>query len=154
LKASHRVPNSSGKPPNWTGAAAEPFWRRGQGYSREQQAYRRPAETTGNLTLVKASDFHRHEREKTMALYLISYDIPKDKEADYQPLWDYLKLQGAKRVLLSQWAVESTSEEAVFQQIVALLSSGDRLLVQEITKTARGRNLLEADFQMPLQRAR
>ena len=41
-----------------------------------------------------------------MALYLISYDLLKPGK-NYDPLLDALTQQGAKRVLLSQWILNT-----------------------------------------------
>jgi CRISPR/Cas system-associated endoribonuclease Cas2 len=73
-----------------------------------------------------------------MALYLISYDIKENNSFEYQPLWDRLKEWAAKRVLYSEWVVDSDVGQAknIYDDIAPLLSMNDGLLVQEMTKNA------------------
>ena len=86
-----------------------------------------------------------------MALYLISYDVPEQNAADYQPLWNCLEELGATRILWSQWVVMSTNPVALFDMLKALLGSTDGLVVQEITRESFNyQNLRISETEMSL----
>jgi CRISPR associated protein Cas2 len=61
--------------------------------------------------------------------YVISYDLVKRK--DYPELWAALQRWGARRVLLSQWAVRwnDTSAAAIREAVRLYIDSDDRVLV-------------------------
>jgi hypothetical protein len=65
--------------------------------------------------------------------YLISYDLNTPGK-DYKRLYDALASIGAKRILLSQWAVrrDGTTCAQIRDALWALMDSNDRLLVMEV----------------------
>ena len=71
-----------------------------------------------------------------MALYLISYDIADKDAFEYKPLWDKLKHISAVRILYSEWLVVDDVSKAtdLWNLIVPLTSTKDKLLIQEVTK--------------------
>jgi CRISPR-associated endonuclease Cas2 len=69
-----------------------------------------------------------------MALFMISYDLRKDK--DYQKLWDALKKNGAHKILLSQWLLETDSSVAeILKWLRTMTDEDDQLVVVEFEKT-------------------
>jgi hypothetical protein len=71
-----------------------------------------------------------------MPLYLISYDLRKQK--NYDDLLKALRDIGAKRVLRSQWLFNSTSSaKQVGDWVLGYLDSDDGLLVCQVS-TADG----------------
>jgi hypothetical protein len=93
-----------------------------------------------------------------MALYLISYDIAKSDESEYDSLWEKLRVIGAKKILYSEWAVVAGNGQAraLYDQIAPLTRLPDRLLVQELTNDAVWDKLLipDAEFQAMCRSAR
>jgi hypothetical protein len=69
-----------------------------------------------------------------MALYLVSYDIPKQNEGEYQELWDYLKGLGGVKILYSEYAVPFQDGTLALADKINKnhLKKGDRLLVCEL----------------------
>lgn len=76
-----------------------------------------------------------------MPLFFINYDLIKRK--DYQTLWDRLEQYGAKRVLLSTWAMKRDNITAaqIRDDLSKYIDSDDRLLVDQ-SSTWAGRNLM------------
>lgn len=69
----------------------------------------------------------------TSRKYIISYDLIAPGK-NYQPLYDALQAAGAKRVLLSQWAVKiNQTAEQLRDAIRAYMDANDRLLVDELS---------------------
>jgi hypothetical protein len=67
-----------------------------------------------------------------MALYLISYDLLKPGK-NYDPLIDALTQQGAKRVLLSQWTLNTyCSPKQIRDWARRYMDNNDRILISEI----------------------
>ena len=73
-----------------------------------------------------------------MALYLVSYDIAEKDKSEYQPLYDQLISLSATKILLSEWLIpgDEGKEHEIYFSLSRLVSKGDRLLVNEITKRA------------------
>jgi hypothetical protein len=82
-----------------------------------------------------------------VALYLISYDIDEKDKAEYEPLWALLKEMRATRILWSEWVIprDSGSAVVIYDRIMPLLKTADRLLVQELTVDASWDKLLISD---------
>ena len=73
-----------------------------------------------------------------MALYLISYDLLKP-EKNYDPLIDALIQQGAKRVLLTQWALNTySSPKQIRDWARRYMDNNDRILISEINSNWSG----------------
>lgn len=67
-----------------------------------------------------------------MTLFLISYDLMKPGK-NYDALTEALRQKGAKRVLLSQWALKSTSTSVqVLEWARQYMDTNDRILVCEV----------------------
>jgi hypothetical protein len=67
-----------------------------------------------------------------MAVYLISYDLMSPGH-NYGPLIDALKKQGAKKVILSAWAISTTSTAVQIRDWVeSFLGPNDRIVVTEL----------------------
>ena len=67
-----------------------------------------------------------------MALYLISYDLLTPGK-NYDPLIDALTQQGAKRVLLSQWTLNTyCSPKQIRDWARRYMDNNDRILISEI----------------------
>ena len=67
-----------------------------------------------------------------MALYLTSYDLLKPGK-NYDPLIDALTQQGAKRVLLSQWTLNTyCSPKQIRDWARRYMDNNDRILISEI----------------------
>ena len=67
-----------------------------------------------------------------MALYLISYDLLNPGK-NYDPLIDALTQQGAKRVLLSQWTLNTyCSPKQIRDWARRYMDNNDRILISEI----------------------
>ena len=67
-----------------------------------------------------------------MALYLISYDLLKPGK-NYDPLIEALTQQGAKRVLLSQWTLNTyCSPKQIRDWARRYMDNNDRILISEI----------------------
>jgi hypothetical protein len=67
-----------------------------------------------------------------MALYLISYDLLKPGK-NYDPLIDALTQQGAKRVLVSQWTLNTyCSPKQIRDWARRYMDNNDRILISEI----------------------
>jgi hypothetical protein len=69
-----------------------------------------------------------------MPLHLVSYDLPKKNESEYQELWDYLKGLGGIKILYSEYAVpfKGTAYALADKINKNHLKLGDRLLVCEL----------------------
>ncbi len=69
--------------------------------------------------------------------YIISYDLVAPGR-NYQPLYTELEKLGGKRVLLSQWAINSTGTSAVEirDHLKTFMDANDRLLVTELDGTS------------------
>ncbi len=84
------------------------------------------------------------ERATEMRMFWVSYDLIKQK--DYQRLLDRLKQLGAKKVVLSVWALRGdytcVSLRGDLQQYV---DGDDRVLVVESTDWASGNALIDAN---------
>ena len=64
--------------------------------------------------------------------YLISYDLNKPGQ-NYDPLYAALAASGAKRILLSQWVLSTTSSSVdVRDHFKRFVDANDRLLVCEL----------------------
>ncbi len=74
-----------------------------------------------------------------MAVYLISYDLMSPGH-NYGPLIEALKKQGAKKVILSAWAISTTSTAVTAVQIrdwvQSYVDSNDRIVVTELQNWA------------------
>ena len=67
-----------------------------------------------------------------MPLYLISYDLLMPGK-NYEPLIDALTQQGAKRVLLSQWTLNTySSPKQIRDWARRYMDNNDRILILEI----------------------
>ena len=67
-----------------------------------------------------------------MPLYLISYDLLTPGK-NYDPLIDALTQQGAKRVLLSQWTLNTyCSPKQIRDWARRYMDNNDRILISEI----------------------
>ncbi|HET9636351.1 MAG TPA: hypothetical protein VFP26_10520 [Gemmatimonadaceae bacterium] len=74
-----------------------------------------------------------------MPLYLVSYDLTKEKEFDYENLWDYLRKENAVRVLFSEWLMASdASASDLVDEIREHMHDQDYLWVLEVTKDRLG----------------
>jgi len=70
-----------------------------------------------------------------MAKYLISYDLMAPGK-DYQPLIAALEKMGAKKVLLSEWAISiNQTAEQLRDTIRAYMDANDRIVVDELSPT-------------------
>lgn len=68
-----------------------------------------------------------------MALYVLSYDLIKDK--NYQKLWDALEKQGAFKALASVYLIStSSSHKEVNDWIKSLIDDNDKFLLAVTTK--------------------
>lgn len=66
-----------------------------------------------------------------MPKYVVSYDLNRPGQ-DYPELWDALKQLGAKRVLLSQWAVHAKGPATALRDLLwGYMDNTDRLLVMD-----------------------
>ena len=66
-----------------------------------------------------------------MALFFISYDLLKPGK-DYQKLIDKLESMGAKRVLLSMWALRGNYTAVGLRDMIKpYMDTNDRLLVDQ-----------------------
>ncbi|MFY9558818.1 MAG: hypothetical protein WAQ52_01170 [Terriglobales bacterium] len=76
-----------------------------------------------------------------MPMFFVNYDLIKRK--DYQTLWDRLEQYGAKRVLLSTWAMKRANVTAaqLRDDLSKYIDNDDRLLVDQ-SDTWAGRNLM------------
>jgi hypothetical protein len=73
-----------------------------------------------------------------MARYLISYDLLKPGK-NYDPLIDALTQQGAKRVLLSQWTLNTySSPKQIRDWARRYMDNNDRILISEIDSNWSG----------------
>jgi hypothetical protein len=96
------------------------------------------------------------KKRKSMALYLISYDIAEKDKDEYEPLWAFLRKMDATRILYSEWIVNSEVGQAVniYDEMKGLIRSSDRLLVQEIMLDSAWDRLMISDdaFRAIVQR--
>ena len=77
-----------------------------------------------------------------MALYLISYDLLKPGK-NYDPLLEALAQQGAKRVLLSQWTLNTyCSAKQIRDWARRYMDNNDRILISEIKSNRSGYSTL------------
>jgi hypothetical protein len=66
-----------------------------------------------------------------MALFFISYDL-RTPGKDYQRMFDKLESLGAKRVLLSMWALRGNYTAVGLRDLLTpFIDANDRLLVDE-----------------------
>ena len=75
--------------------------------------------------------------------YLVSYDIKKGNS--YTPITSYLEMQGAERLLQSQWVLlkSNTTALELLKSLWEFLESDDAILVNDLdTFDAAGMNLL------------
>jgi len=78
-----------------------------------------------------------------MALYLVSYDLRKQR--DYQTLWDELRDFDAVRILESDWCFRrfNTTAVGLRDHFAQFIDADDGLFVVEMSESqGRGRNLL------------
>jgi hypothetical protein len=82
-----------------------------------------------------------------VALYLISYDISEKDKEEYEPLWAALRQMGATKILLSQWVVKGAVGDAarIYDKLSPIITSIDRLLVQEILQDCSWDRLMISD---------
>lgn len=70
-----------------------------------------------------------------MASYLVAYDLVKEKEHDYQKLWDELARIGAHRTQFSLWLVSATlGARELHDALKSYMHEQDRLWVAEFSK--------------------
>jgi hypothetical protein len=82
--------------------------------------------------VVHGPALHHSPTEAVLALYLISYDLLKPGK-NYDSLIDALTQQGAKRVLLSQWILNTyCSAKQVRDWARRHMDNNDRILISEI----------------------
>jgi|HubBroStandDraft_5_1064220.scaffolds.fasta_scaffold541154_2 hypothetical protein len=75
-------------------------------------------------------------------LYWIGYDLDKPGQ-DYKDLLDRLRQLGAKRILKSDWLLESELvSQAIWSDLRRFMDSNDRLMVSEVCHNAYWNNLL------------
>jgi hypothetical protein len=78
-----------------------------------------------------------------MAVYLISYDLMSPGH-NYGPLIDALKKQGAKKVILSAWAISTTSTAVQIRDWVeSFLGPNDRIVVTELHNWATWNSMFD-----------
>ena len=80
-----------------------------------------------------------------MALYLSSYDLRNHATMNqYQELFAALEAMGARRILLSEWAIRRNETSVVIRNhLRQFIHAQDRLLVSELSTTNwAGYNLL------------
>jgi hypothetical protein len=72
-----------------------------------------------------------------MPLYLVSYDLlNKATFGDYENLIAALKGLGAKRILLSEWALQHTATSIqIRDHLTPHMHAADRILVTELVTT-------------------
>jgi len=69
-----------------------------------------------------------------MPRYLISYDLTKDSADAYKALGEELTRLGAKRVLLSQWALRNAATaEQLRDHLWGYMDANDRVLVSDLS---------------------
>ena len=80
-----------------------------------------------------------------MALFFVNYDLIKRK--DYQTLWNRLEQWGAKRVLLSTWAIrrDNTTAAAIRDDLRQYVDGDDRLFVDQSETWAGWNAMLDAN---------
>lgn len=76
------------------------------------------------------------EQKFQMALYLLSYDLRKQR--DYQKLWDELEKFNAVRVLESDWCFKriNTNAAGLREHFKSFIDADDGLFIAEITDWA------------------
>jgi hypothetical protein len=81
-----------------------------------------------------------------MSLYLVSCEFSSESEG-YSKSKEQLEVLGAVQILSHTWLVKHHQGKAkkLTDFLHPYLDNGDRLLVQEVTKEAIGRNLLIGD---------
>ena len=68
-----------------------------------------------------------------MAKYIVSYDLIAPGK-NYQLLYDALEKAGAKKVLLSQWVLNSNQTAMQLRDAIhAYMDANDRILVDELS---------------------
>lgn len=87
-----------------------------------------------------------------MALYMVSYDIPKE-HSSYVAVVEHLRDLGAVNVLESQWLVaHGGNSEAIFKRLKGITQEGDRILVQRVVaKDSIWENVIPKDEEMELR---
>lgn len=80
-----------------------------------------------------------------MKLYWIGYDLDKPGQ-DYKDLISALTKMNAKRILKSDWFLESElTSDQLRTHLVQFIDRNDRMLVSEVYYNAAWQNLLLAD---------
>lgn len=80
-----------------------------------------------------------------MTAYLISYDLDEPGQ-DYTDLWAALKQMGAKRVLYSEWIVNSAAGAVALRDyLLRFIDANDRLLVVGLSGEAAWNRLMSTN---------
>jgi hypothetical protein len=82
-------------------------------------------------------------KETTVAVYLISYDLMSPGH-NYGTLIEALKKQGARKVILSAWALSTISTAAQIRDWVqSYVDSNDRIVVTELNNWATWNSMFD-----------
>jgi hypothetical protein len=77
-----------------------------------------------------------------MSAFWVSYDLDKPGQ-DYKDLIDALQKLGAKRIMFSDWLVNSNyTSEQLRNHLAQFMDGNDRILVAGLTGVAAWRNLM------------